>query len=73
MKVEDIEIAEKMCRWDISHLKEKTTRRNPTTTAAMTIAMPKELKDRNKNIMLHINMMCNEIGFMTSTSHPQCS
>ena len=37
----------------------------------MTIATPKELKKHNENVTLHIDMMCiNEIGFMTSMSHP---
>ena len=68
---EDIEIAENIHRKDISHMKGKTTKRNPTTTTTTLIDTPKELKEHNENATSHINMMCiNEIGFMTSTSHP---
>ena len=71
--MEDINIAEKICRKDVSSAKGKTTRRNPTATTAMTVAIPKELNEQNENIAVHSDMMCvNKIGFMTSMSHPLC-
>ena len=58
---------------DVSHVKGKTMRRNPIATTAMTVTMPKELKEQNENITSHIDMMhVNKIGFMTSMSHPLC-
>ena len=71
--MEDIKIVEKIHGKDISHRKDKTMRRNLTTTTTMTIATPRESKECNENVTSHIDMMCiNEIGFMMSTSHPTC-
>ena len=45
MALEDINRAEKICGKDILHIKGKTTKRNPTTTAIVNITMPTELKE----------------------------
>ena len=69
--LDDIDRAEKICRKDISHIKVKVARWNSTTTTIVNIAMPKEPKERNKNITLHIDIAhIDKIGFMTRTSHP---
>ena len=71
--VEDIKTAEQICGKDISHIEGKTTRHNPTMQEDKTMAMPKELKEQNKEITLCIDMMCiNKVGFMTSILHPLC-
>ena len=67
---EDIDLAEKICGNDTLHVKGKTMRCNPTTTTSMTVAMPKEPKECNEDITLHVDVMrVNKIGFVTSTSH----
>ena len=39
----------------------------------MNIATPKELKEQNKNITSHTDIMhINKIGFMTNISYPLC-
>ena len=69
--VEDTETAEQICGKDMSHIKGKTTCRNPTMQENATMTTPKELKERNEDITSHIDVMCvNKMGFMTSTSHP---
>ena len=71
MTPEDIDRAEKIHRKDISCVKGKTTRCNLTTTTIMNIATPKELKERNENITLCMDLVCiDKIGFVTSISHP---
>ena len=71
--LEDIDGAEKIHRKDILCIKGKTTRWNPTTTTIMNIAMPKELKEQNTNIMSCMDIMCiNKIGFVINISHPLC-
>ena len=42
MTLDDIDRAEMTHEKDISCVKRKTTRRNPTTTAIVNIAMPKD-------------------------------
>ena len=46
-------MAEKICGQDMSHPKGKTTRCNPTATTTATIATPKELKEKNKQMTSH--------------------
>ena len=55
--VEDIEVAEKICGKDTSHLKGKTTQRYPTTTTTAAITVPKELREQNKT-SLHTLTSC---------------
>ena len=71
MPVEDIDTAEKICSEDISHLKGKTTTRNPTTTNATAMTIPKEFREKHENITSHMDTMhIEKIGFMTTISHP---
>ena len=71
--VADIERAEETHGKDISHTKGKTAPQNPTTKENAIMTTPKELRERNEEIALCIDMMCiNKIGFMTSISHPLC-
>ena len=69
--VEDIIIAKDIYGKDISYIKGQTTRRNPTTTMAMTIAIPKELKDKHRDIKLYMDtMFINRVSFLTLIVHP---
>ena len=70
--LDDINPLEKTNDKDMLHVKGEMTRHNPTmTTTTMNAAIPKELQECNKDITLCVNVMCvNEMGFMTSTSHP---
>ena len=44
--VDDMDIAEQTHGKDISHVKGKTTRQNPTTQENKTMMMPKELREK---------------------------
>ena len=70
MTAEDVDITEQICGKDISHVKRKTTRRNPAMTTKMTIVTPKELRECKKNVAVHIDMMhTNKIRFMIHGIH----
>ena len=66
-----MERAEKTHGKDVSCIKSEPTRRNPTTTTVVNIAMSKESKEQNKDITLCVDIMhINNIGFVTLASHP---
>ena len=67
----DIENAEKIFGKDVAYIKGKTTRSKPRMTRYDEIEVPKEIRNKAKNITLYIDVMyINGIRFLTSISHP---
>ncbi len=68
---QDVDIAEHIFGKDISYLKGKSTRKNPSQSQSDIIAIPVELKDKHQQLTMFIDVMyINKEPFLTTITHP---
>ncbi len=68
---QDVDIAEDIFGKDISYLKGKSTRKNPSQTQPDIIAIPVELKSKHQQLTMYIDAMyINKVPFLTTITHP---